>query len=102
MTTTSRFNSIFVSVFQLILTVILGLFTKYPVTNVIPEWQSFLQMALLAFVGYGFIMAFLKEHSWSSLGFTIYIIISTVQYSILWELFWNSVANNSWQSIGKI
>ena len=45
----------------------------------------------MAFLGFGLQMAFLRHHSWSAVGYSMYAIITTLQYYLLWSKFWADV-----------
>jgi ammonium transporter Rh len=53
-------------------------------------------------IGFGFLMSYLRNHSWSSLGFSFFIIIITVQYYILWAILWQSINSNTFSSDNRI
>jgi ammonium transporter Rh len=46
----------------------------------------------MIFIGYGFIMVFLKSYSWSSIGFNFLTASWAIQIAILWNHFWTEVS----------
>lgn len=46
---------------------------------------------VMVFVGFGFIMTFLKNNSWTAIGFTYLIACWSIQICILMTGFWNNV-----------
>ncbi len=53
-----------------------------------PMWQD---IHVMVFVGFGFLMVFLKTHSWSSIGFTFLVAAWAIQCSVLFFGFWKLV-----------
>ena len=45
----------------------------------------------MVFIGFGFLMCFLKSHNWSSIGYNYLIAAWVVQIEILWNHFWDQV-----------
>ena len=54
--------------------------TYYPV---------FIDVHIMIFIGFGFLMVFLKSHSWASVGLNFVIAAYAVQVSILTHFFWS-------------
>lgn len=48
---------------------------EIPVDYFTVRYPSFMDIHAMVFVGYGFLMAFLKTHSWSSVGFSFVIAV---------------------------
>lgn len=46
----------------------------------------------MIFIGFGFLMVFLKSHNWSSIGYNYLIACWAIQISILWNHFWDQVS----------
>ncbi len=65
------------------------------VLNSVQKMQSyypfFQDIHVMIFVGFGFLMAFLKTHSWTSITFNYLIAAWALQISILLTNFWNRV-----------
>ena len=53
-----------------------------------PMWQD---IHVMVFVGFGFLMVFLKTHSWSSIGFNFLVAAWAIQCSVLFFGFWKAV-----------
>ncbi len=62
-----------------------------------PMWQD---IHVMVFIGFGFLMAFMKTHSWSSIGFNFLIACWSIQCVILFYGFWNQAI--FWKTMGKI
>ena len=45
----------------------------------------------MIFVGFGFLMCFLKSHNWGSIGYNYLLACWAIQITILWNWFWNQV-----------
>jgi ammonium transporter Rh len=45
----------------------------------------------MIFVGFGFLMVFLKSHSWTSVGFNYIVAVWALQIYILCSGFWDQV-----------
>lgn len=45
----------------------------------------------MIFIGFGFLMVFLKSHTWTSIGFNYLIACWSIQIAILWIHFWTQV-----------
>lgn len=60
-------------------------------------WQD---IHVMIFIGFGFLMTFLKTHSWSSIGFNFLIGCWAIQCVILSYGFWNQAI--FWKTMGKI
>lgn len=85
-----------------------GLFTKFgemtsPIftTKESEETTAFLQakypffqdVNIMIFVGFGFLMVFLKNNSWCSIGFTYLIACWAIQIGILFTGFWHNITD---------
>jgi ammonium transporter Rh len=51
-----------------------------------PMWQD---IHVMMFIGFGFLMVFLKTHSWSSIGFNYLIAAWAIQCTIVFQGFWD-------------
>jgi ammonium transporter Rh len=51
-------------------------------------WQD---IHVMVFIGFGFLMVFLKTHSWTSVGFNYIIAAWALQCVIVFQGFWHSV-----------
>ena len=61
--------------------------------NVYPMFQD---VHVMVYIGFGFLMVFLKTHCWTSVGFTFLIAAWAFQLGILTTHFWTIVFNNKW------
>ena len=62
-------------------------------------YPMFQDVHVMIFIGFGFLMTFLKKYSFSSVGLTFLIAALTIQYSILINGFFHNVFKNSWNKI---
>ena len=51
---------------------------------------------VMMLVGFGFLMTFIKNYSWSALAYTFFINAIIVQLYILWAPFWHHVFKGHW------
>lgn len=52
------------------------------------SYPLFQDINVMILVGFGFLMAFIKTHQWSALGYTFMINAVVVQLYLLWKPFW--------------
>jgi len=53
----------------------------------------------MIFVGFGFLMVFLKAHSWSSMGYNMFVAAWSMQFTILIVGFFYCLFHNKWEKI---
>ena len=53
----------------------------------------------MVFVGFGFLMAYLRHHCWSSIGFTLLIGCFSIQFGIIAVHFWEHVVDGEWADL---
>lgn len=78
--------SICAGLFQIILLVLFAFCTDYAayVTNVISDYSSFFQdVHVMIFVGFGFLMTFLKRYSFGAVGYNMFISALVLQWATL-------------------
>jgi ammonium transporter Rh len=104
-------NSIPLLTLQIISVILYGLFTDYgneavgntaggQNSNTIDKYYPFFQdVHVMIFIGFGFLMTFLKKYSHSALGYTMYLSALSIQYAILINGFFHCLFKNSWQEI---
>ena len=51
-------------------------------------------VSVMILIGFGYLMTFIKNYGWSSLGYTFLITAVGAQYYILWAGFWKMVFEN--------
>lgn len=51
---------------------------------------------VMIFIGFGFLMTFMKRYGFSAIGFNFLLAALTIQYSILINGFWHRVFENKW------
>ena len=97
-----------------------GLFTKYgkdaspfstekddeEITDLLQKkYPLFQDVHVMIFIGFGFLMVFLKNNSWCSIGFNYLIACWAIQIAILFTGFWHNIAefyhdpNHEWKKI---
>jgi ammonium transporter Rh len=63
-------------------------------TKYYPMYQDVNVMML---IGFGFLMTFIKNHSWSALSYTFFINAIIVQLYLLFYPFWHKVFKGHWE-----
>ena len=53
----------------------------------------------MMFIGFGFLMVFLKKHMWSSAGFNFVVAAWCIQMGILWVGIWECIFTGHWEKI---
>lgn len=97
-------------IMQIISVLLYGLFTDYGneavgtlsggQSNTIEKYYPFFQdVHVMIFIGFGFLMTFLKRYSHSALGYTMYLSSLAIQYGILINGFFHCLFKNSWHII---
>ena len=105
-----RFELIFFAV-QAVLVVLFGLFTSYGPAEILalaststdeegtalyPYYQD---INVMMFLGFGFLMTFLRSHAWTSIGLNFLISVLVIQVYILSSGFWTCVVHREWHVI---
>ena len=67
-------------------------------SNQMSLYPVFQDVNVMIFIGFGFLMAFLKFHSWSSIGFNFLIAAFCIQFYILFFGFWHCLIKNEWDT----
>jgi hypothetical protein len=57
------------------------------------RYPMYMDIHVMVFVGFGFLMSFLKNSSWTAIGFTYLIACWSIQICILMTGFWHNVCN---------
>jgi hypothetical protein len=88
-------------VFQVIMIILYAVLVNYPTSITEATYTSnypyTLNVAVMVLIGFGLIMTYLRSHSWSASAYSLFIVAITMQYYILWNFFWSSVANNQFK-----
>lgn len=53
------------------------------VAGVAPQYQFFSDMLLIAVLGFGFLMTFLRKYQYSAIGFTLLTVAFTFQWGLI-------------------
>ena len=64
--------------------------------TVYPMWQD---IHVMVYIGYGFLMVYLKTHSWTAVGFNFLLSAFAFQIAILIVPFWHMVFKNKFERI---
>jgi ammonium transporter Rh len=62
-------------------------------------YASYQDVHVMIFVGFGFLMTFLRRHGYSALGYTFLLACIALQFSVLTRGFWASVFKRKWSYI---
>ena len=83
-----------------------GIFTEYHAdanillqnksTNIYRQYGLFQDIHVMMFIGFGFLMTFLKKYWFSSLGMNFWLAALTLQWYILVSGFWHAVLTDNW------
>ena len=105
-----RFEIVFF-VIQAILIVLFGLFTTFGPADklafelsesdiagleIYPYYQD---INVMMFLGFGFLMTFLRSHAWTSIGLNFLISVLVIQVYILSSGLWTSIITDKWELI---
>ena len=106
---TDQFNTLIILGLQCLLFVGYHLFTDYSneasgieegVSNDINQYYPFFQdVHVMIFIGFGYLMTFLKDYSFTSVGYTFLIGAFIIQYSILTNGLIHNIVNNHHEKI---
>ena len=67
--------------------------SKETMQSIYPMWQD---VHVMIYIGFGFLMVFLKTHCWTSVGFNYLLSAWAFQWGILVVHFWHCVFKNEW------
>jgi ammonium transporter Rh len=96
---------------QILSIILYSLFTDYgeeavgtsagsQTSNTIDKYYPFFQdVHVMIFIGFGFLMTFLRRYSHSALGYTMFLSSIAIQYAILINGFFHCLLKNSWHGI---
>ena len=107
---TDELNTYIILGLQCLLFIGYNLFTDYSseasgtieggVSNDINQYYPFFQdVHVMIFIGFGYLMTFLKKYSFTSLGYTFFIGAFIIQYSILMNGLIHNIMNNHYEKI---
>ena len=101
--------SVAFAAFEILVIIFFGVFTTYdvtvdaittdtetPIQSIYPLYQD---VNVMVFVGFGFLMTFLRKYSYSAVGLTFLGGVLCLQWGILNVGFWNRVFGMSWNKI---
>lgn len=95
-----RFFAILLIVIELIVLVIYGIFVRPIVHNDLSKYKDYYpiyqDINAIMLIGFGFAMAFVKNHSWSSITYTFFINAIIVQLYIPLSAFWKKMFEDNW------
>lgn len=70
---------------------------KESLETFVVRYPLFQDIHVMMFIGFGFLMTFLKHHSWSGVSINFIAAAATIQMYILFEGFWHAVAKENWE-----
>jgi ammonium transporter Rh len=99
--TSGKTNSfiIYFVLFECVILMLYALFSKYNKTVDIKKYPYYQDLHVMIFIGFGFIMTFLRKNGYSSVGFTFLIASLCIQLYPLLDGFWDSVFSNEFKMI---
>jgi len=90
----NRKFAIVTAVFQLLMILIYGLCVYFPTRGSISvgiRYSFFMNLHVMIFVGFSFIVTFLHRYGYSAAGYNFIIAVIVIQWSILCNAFWSGV-----------
>ncbi|NXP68290.1 RHAG protein, partial [Chloropsis cyanopogon] len=81
--------SILALLLEVIVIVLYGIFVEYDTSQPTSLYPHFQDVHVMIFVGFGFLMTFLKKYGFSSVGFNMLIAAFGLQWGILMQGFWH-------------
>ncbi|NWW27639.1 RHAG protein, partial [Falcunculus frontatus] len=81
--------SILALLLEVIIIVLYGIFVDYDTGSATDLYPHFQDVHVMIFVGFGFLMTFLKKYGFSSVGFNMLIAAFGLQWGILMQGFWH-------------
>ena len=85
---------------EVIVIIMYGIFVRPKIHSDAAENTAYYPMYqdvnVMMLIGFGFLMTFIKNHSWSALSYTFFINAVIVQLYILFEPFWHKVFHGQW------
>ncbi|NXH48612.1 RHAG protein, partial [Dicaeum eximium] len=86
--------SILALLLEVIVIVLYGIFVEYDINPAAELYPYFQDVHVMIFVGFGFLMTFLKKYGFSSVGFNMLIAAFGLQWGILMQGFWHMREGN--------
>lgn len=65
--------------------------SEYSTVNWLNLYPVFQDIHVMIFVGFGFLMVFLKRHSWTSVAVNMFVAAWAIQIYILFRFMWESI-----------
>lgn len=96
------YGIIYVAILQLMITILYIVCVDYnnnDDSNVYIKYSSFQHLHIMIFIGFGFIMSFLRKHGFSSIGYTFILAAIIIQLHPLYSELLNSIYNNHFTKI---
>jgi len=90
--------------FQLLLLILMGVKARGP-DNVTPSpgttqaYNMFIGVEIMMFVGFGYLMTFLKHYGLGAVGFTMIVTAMALQWAVFTEAFWYQVWENDFDDV---
>lgn len=85
--------------FQVLLLVLYATCADYADEGSMGKYSTFQDVHVMVFLGFGFLMTFLANYAWSSVGYNMLIAAVAGQWAILTYAFWGNVFSGSWETI---
>lgn len=70
-----------------------------PSNAIAPAYQFYGDIMMMAVIGFGFLMTFLRKYQYSAIGFTLLIVAFTFQWSLLVMTFFEQAHNNVFHNV---
>jgi ammonium transporter Rh len=67
-------------------------------THIVDSWHIFQDVNVMIFIGFGFIVAYLKKFSWSGIAINFGLAAWTIQMAVLTQGWWYAIFTGDWDS----
>jgi ammonium transporter Rh len=93
--TQRRRFAILLAIIEVIVTIFFGIFMRvepHKDNNLHPNYYPMYQdVNVMMLIGFGFLMTFIKNYTWSTLSYTFFLNAVIVQLYLLFQPFWHTV-----------
>lgn len=91
-------NFFIILIFEILMIFFYGFFVRFRDTELPNFYPMFQDVNVMTFLGFGFLMSYLKFYSWSAIGHSFYLAAISVQLHPLLSAFWGRTFHNDWGS----
>lgn len=88
--------AIYLLIFEAAIIFAYGFAVRFDYQDYTTLYPRYMDLNVMVFVGFGFLMTFLKEHSWSSIGLSFLLNTMSIQIQPLFFSLWQNVFSGYW------